>query len=91
MSYSFHQFTKRPTDGKSLMRKATRKMEPKATRPFQTIGEVERLAGIGQSHEERFAFWFQFAHFGDDAFSAGRAELYRRIEAQKAQRETVSK
>ena len=63
------------------MRKATTIKMPEAARGCTTIGDVERLAGIGQSHEERFAFWRQFVNLKDDAFDAGRAELYRRIEA----------
>ncbi|WCA73021.1 hypothetical protein G6L97_27035 (plasmid) [Agrobacterium tumefaciens] len=62
------------------MRKQKTVLKPEAARECTTIGEVERLAGIGQTHAERFAFWRQFSHLGDGAFAAARAELYRRIE-----------
>ncbi|RWR30517.1 hypothetical protein D2T29_12665 [Sinirhodobacter populi] len=64
------------------MAKVAKIKRPEAARHCVTIGEVERLAGIGQSHDERFAFWRQFSYLGDGAFDAARAELYRRIEAQ---------
>jgi hypothetical protein len=41
-----------------------------------TIGELEREAGIGPSHKERFDFWIRFQN--DDGFAvlkAGIAEL----------------
>ncbi|GGB09144.1 hypothetical protein GCM10011491_41380 [Brucella endophytica] len=64
------------------MQKQKTIQKPEAARGCTTIGEVERLAGIGQSHEERFAFWRQFSHLGDAAFDSARAELYARIDAQ---------
>lgn len=54
--------------------------KPCAARHAVTIGDLERLAGIEQTHDARFAFWVQFAPHKDGAFDAGRAELYRRIE-----------
>ncbi|GAA5666126.1 hypothetical protein Brsp07_04635 [Brucella sp. NBRC 14130] len=54
--------------------------KPYTARHAVTIGDLERLAGIEQSHDARFAFWVQFAPLKDGAFDAGRAELYRRIE-----------
>ncbi len=54
-----------------------------------TIGDLERLAGVGPSHEERFAFWRQFSHLKHDAFNAGRAELYRRIAARDNERKPL--
>lgn len=62
------------------MRRQKNNQKPEAARGCTTIGEVERLAGIGQTHAERFAFWRQFSHLGDGAFEAARTELYRRIE-----------
>ncbi|WP_025591864.1 hypothetical protein [Agrobacterium tumefaciens] len=49
------------------MRKQKTVLKPEAARECTTIGEVERLAGIGQTHAERFAFWRQFSHLGDGA------------------------
>lgn len=63
------------------MKKQFRAPTHAACGPSRTIGEVEKMAGIGPSHDERFAFWRQFAHLGDNAFQAGRAELYARIAA----------
>jgi hypothetical protein len=40
-----------------------------------TIGDLERLAGIGPDHEARFAFWQPFAGLGTGALDAGVAEL----------------
>lgn len=42
-----------------------------------TIGHLEAQAGIGASHEERFAFWIQFAPLKAAALDAGIAELQR--------------
>lgn len=70
------------------MRKPKTMQRPAAARNCITIGDVERLAGIGQSHEERFAFWQQLAS-REDGFDAGRAELYRRIEANDRERSHV--
>lgn len=44
-----------------------------------SIGELERRAGIGLSHAERLAYWRQFAHLKDKAFSAAVADLKSRI------------
>lgn len=45
-----------------------------------TIGDYERLAGIGRSREERFAFWVQFRHEdGTETIRLGMNELRRRI------------
>jgi len=48
-----------------------------------TIGELEQRAGIGQSHEERFAFWIAFSKAADPV-AAGCAVLHQRIAAQEA-------
>ena len=75
-------FAKQQRDGlveEVAMKRISLLIEPNAARSAKTIGELERLAGIGSSHEERFEFWRQFAPMKDDAFDAGRAELYRRI------------
>ena len=61
------------------MRQKKTIQRPEAARGCTTNSDVERLAGMGQSHEERFAFWRQFAN-REDGFEAGRAELYRLIE-----------
>jgi len=60
-------------------RLTTRVRKPEAARHAVTIGEVERLAGIGPAHEDRETFWLQFAHLKDGAFEAAITELYRRI------------
>lgn len=71
-----------PSTGRDAnMRKTPKPIRPQAARHVTTIGELERLAGVGASHEERFAFWRQFAHVGEGAFEAARDELYRRIDA----------
>jgi hypothetical protein len=44
-----------------------------------TIGDLEARAGIGPTHDERFAFWSQFSHLRAGSFEAGRKELHRRI------------
>lgn len=54
--------------------------KPYAARHAVTIGDLERLAGIEQTPDARFAFWVQFAPQKAGAFDAGKAELYRRIE-----------
>lgn len=50
----------------------------------QTLGQLERLAGIRQDRESRLAFWLPFAAIRDSGKSmdAGAAELKRRIRAQ---------
>lgn len=43
-----------------------------------TIGQLERLAGIGPSHEERAVFWQPFARLpGASGFKLGCEELRR--------------
>lgn len=45
-----------------------------------TIGQYERLAGIGQSYEERLAFWLQFKHQdGRECIRLAMNECRRRI------------
>lgn len=47
---------------------------------MNTIGELERKAGIGTSVEARAAFWLQFHHLqGQACLEAGVAELKRMI------------
>ena len=47
-----------------------------------SIGELERLAGIGRSQDERAAFWQPYCRLrGAAALDAGVAELKRRIRA----------
>ncbi|MGA1834198.1 hypothetical protein [Rhizobium wenxiniae] len=48
-----------------------------------SIGELERRAGIGPAHAERLAYWMQFAHLKDKAFSAAIADLKTRIAAKE--------
>lgn len=45
---------------------------------MRTLGELEQLAGIGQSHDERLAFWIKFTKCADP-IAAGVAELKRMI------------
>ena len=45
-----------------------------------SVGALEHLAGIGQSAEERYAFWMTYRGFpADQAIDAGVAELKQRI------------
>ena len=45
-----------------------------------TIGELERLAGIGPDLASRQAFWTSFMHLaGSAALDAGCAELRKRV------------
>lgn len=53
-----------------------------AGRHCVTIGEVDQLAGIGQSDVVRFTFWRQFSRLKEAAFEADRAELHRLVKAQ---------
>ena len=54
-----------------------------AIRNAGTIGNLERLAGIGQSFDERYAFWTTYSPLpGAQALDAGVAELKRRIRLQ---------
>ena len=47
-----------------------------------SIGGLERLAGIGQTHDERYGFWTAYSHLpGSQSLDAGTAELKRRIRA----------
>lgn len=71
------------------MAKTLNLKKPDAAKHCTTLGELERLAGIGASFDDRFAFWQQFSHLGEGAFNAARAELYRRIEALPAEGEIV--
>ena len=51
-----------------------------AIRRASSIGEIERLAGIPPTVEDRTAFWLPFSHLpGASALDAGVAELKRRI------------
>ncbi|MCO5067050.1 MAG: hypothetical protein M9924_22045 [Rhizobiaceae bacterium] len=54
---------------------------PNAARNAVTFGQLEQLAGIGTSEEERYAFWKTFVPYGANALDAARDELYRRIAA----------
>ena len=50
-----------------------------------TIGFLEESAGIGPTHDERFAFWRQFSHLGAGAFDAAVKELNRMAYGDKSQ------
>ena len=49
-----------------------------AIRKANTIGQLERLAGI-ETNEDRALFWLQFAELRNRAAKAGKAELIRII------------
>jgi len=50
-----------------------------------SIGELERLAGVGQDHEARYAFWHDYSHLpAARMLDAGTDELKRRIRIQGA-------
>lgn len=54
-----------------------------AIRKAGSVGVLERLAGIGPSDDERYAFWKAFSALpGSQGLDAGVAELKRRIRAQ---------
>ena len=51
-----------------------------------SIGQLERLAGIGQSHDERYAFWAKYSALpGSESLDVGVAELKRLIRAKADQ------
>lgn len=51
-----------------------------AIRTAGSIGALEHLAGIGQTQDERSAFWLQFAQLPSyQSLDAGVAELKRMI------------
>ena len=59
-----------------------------AIRTTGSIGGLERLAGIGPTIDERYAFWKDYSHLPANlSLDIGVAELKRRIRA-KAARET---
>ena len=50
-----------------------------------SIGDLERLAGIGQDLDSRSRFWIPFCRLpGTQSLDAGTAELKRRIRAAAA-------
>ena len=54
-----------------------------AIRRSGSIGELERLAGVEQHHDARYAFWHAYSHLpGAASLDAGVAELKRRIRLQ---------
>ena len=56
-----------------------------AIRSASSIGDLERLAGIGRDHDSRYQFWHAFAAVpAAKCLDAGVAELKRRIRAQRA-------
>ena len=55
-----------------------------AIRKASSIGDLERLAGIGPDNESRYQFWHAFAALpAARCIDAGAAELRRRIRAQR--------
>lgn len=66
---------KRPTEAKLR----AERLEEAISRAG-SIGELERMAGIGQDHAARYAFWQPYAHLpGAASLDAGVAELKRLI------------
>lgn len=69
----------------------TKRMDPNdaveaAIRRAGSIGALERLAGVGRSDAERYAFWKQYSLLpAGQTLDAGVAELKRRIRAQAKQ------
>jgi len=60
-------------------------------RRASSIGELERLAGLGNAPEARTAFWLPFSHMpGIEGLTAGTEDLKRRIRAQAAASTTTS-
>lgn len=59
-------------------------------RATDSIGGLERLAGIGQTLDERAAFWKPFMHLpGAASLDAGVTELKRRIRMQEVPNRTI--
>ena len=55
-----------------------------AIKSASSIGDLERLAGIGRDDESRYQFWHAFAAIpAAKCLDAGVAELKRRIRAQR--------
>jgi hypothetical protein len=51
-------------------------------RSASTIGQLERMAGIGPDHDERFAIWIQYKDLETrHVIPTGVAELKKRIRA----------
>lgn len=57
-------------------------------RKAQTIGELERLAGIDSDPQSRSAFWLNYARLGASGLDAGCEALRQRARARL--RETVA-
>ena len=56
-----------------------------AIRTSGSIGSLERLAGIGSTTDERYAFWKDYSHLpASQSLDCGVAELKRRIRARAA-------
>ena len=56
-----------------------------AIRTAGSIGALERLAGVGQTQDERFAFWRAFTALpASESIDAGVAELKRLTRARPA-------
>jgi hypothetical protein len=52
-------------------------------RRASSIGDLERLVGLGNAPEKRTAFWLPFSHMpGIEGLTAGTKDLKRRIRAQ---------
>lgn len=58
-------------------------------RNVQTIGELERLAGIGSSLPSRSVFWLNYARLGASGLDAGCEALRQRARTRRL-RETAA-
>lgn len=72
-------------------RKRPTAADPKAERLEEmirrasSIGDLERMAGVGRDHDARYAFWRDYSHLpGAASLDAGVAELKRRIRLDNA-------
>ena len=84
-----------PCSASAMMRRARQKKDGLAVeraeqveetiRRAGSIGELERLAGVGQDHKARYAFWHDYSHLpAARMLDAGTDELKRRIRIQGA-------
>lgn len=54
-------------------------------RRASSIGDLERMAGVGRDHDSRYTFWRDYSHLpGAASLDAGVAELKRRIRSDSA-------
>lgn len=77
--------TRRPRQEKDGLALKRAEQVEETIRRAGSIGELERLAGIGQDHEARYAFWHDYSHLpAAGMLDAGVDELKRRIRIQGA-------